>query len=115
MAISSIGVVGAGQMGNGIAHVMALAGYEVLMTDVSAEALGNAHDAIGANMGRQVVRDNISEADRDNALRRIGTTGTLTDLAKTDLVIEAATEREAIKTAIFEDLVPHLGPDTILT
>ncbi|MEL6609810.1 MAG: 3-hydroxybutyryl-CoA dehydrogenase [Pseudomonadota bacterium] len=115
MAIERIGIVGAGQMGNGIAHVMALAGYDVLVTDTSSQALSAVQDVIGANMGRQVARDKITAADRDGALKRIATTGTLTDLGQTDLVIEAATERETIKTAIFEDLVPHLKPDTILT
>ncbi|MDF0600800.1 3-hydroxybutyryl-CoA dehydrogenase [Psychromarinibacter sp. C21-152] len=115
MEISRIGVVGAGQMGNGIAHVMALAGYEVLLNDISEEALSHALALIGKNLDRQVSREKISEAEKDAALERIGTTMTLTDLGKTDLVIEAATERETIKQAIFEDLVPHLQPHTILT
>ena len=115
MTIERVGVVGAGQMGNGIAHVFALAGYDVLMTDVSEEALAKARGIIEANMTRQVSRGKITEADRDAALQRISTTPTLSDLGPTDLIIEAATERETIKTAIFEDLVPHLKPETILT
>ena len=115
MEISRIGIVGAGQMGSGIAHVFALAGYDVLMTDVSREALDRALETVGHNLDRQVQRERISGADRDAALARITTTMTLADLGKTDLVIEAATERETIKTAIFEDLVPHLQPHTILT
>ncbi|MGR3540322.1 MAG: 3-hydroxybutyryl-CoA dehydrogenase [Hasllibacter sp.] len=115
MAIGRIGVVGAGQMGNGIAHVCALAGYEVLLNDVSAEALEGALALIDRNVARQVARGAVTEADRADALARIGTTLTLTDLGPTDLIIEAATEREAVKTAIFDDLLPHLGPDTILT
>jgi 3-hydroxybutyryl-CoA dehydrogenase len=115
MDIQSIGVVGAGQMGNGIAHVMALAGYEVLLTDVSQDALDAAQALTRRNMERQVSRDKITQAQMDDALARIGTTLTLTDLGRTDLVIEAATERETIKQAIFEDLVPHLKPETILT
>ena len=115
MGVSQIGVIGAGQMGNGIAHVMSLAGYDVLMTDVNAEALNAARTIIEGNMNRQVSREKITESDRDAALKRIGTTNTLGDLGQTDLVIEAATEREAIKTAIFEDIVPHLKPETILT
>ena len=115
MEISSVGVVGAGQMGSGIAHVFALAGYDVLLTDVSRDALDAAIETIGHNLDRQVQREKIAQADRDAAVGRISTTMTLADLGKTDLVIEAATERETIKTAIFEDLVPHLQPHTILT
>jgi 3-hydroxybutyryl-CoA dehydrogenase len=115
MDISKVGVIGAGQMGNGIAHVFALAGYDVLMTDISREALDNAVSLIETNLDRQVARQKISEADKTAALKRIATTMTLADLGKTDLVIEAATERETVKAAIFEDLVPHLEPHTILT
>ena len=115
MNIQTIGIVGAGQMGNGIAHVTALAGYDVLMTDVSADALESAIDVITANMDRQVSRDKITAADQKNALGRIRTTQTLSDLGPSDLIIEAATERETVKQAIFEDLLPHLKPETILT
>ncbi|MFQ6553504.1 3-hydroxybutyryl-CoA dehydrogenase [Aestuariibius insulae] len=115
MGIEQIGVVGAGQMGNGIAHVMALAGYEVLLTDISDEALKEARELIDANLTRQVSREKISEAEKTEALARISTTRTLTDLGRTDLIIEAATERETVKQAIFEDLLPHLKPETILT
>ena len=115
MDIQTIGIVGAGQMGNGIAHVMALAGYDVLLTDVSAEALQKAVDTITGNLDRQVGRGKVPEADRDAALARITTTQTLSDLGQSDLVIEAATERETVKQAIFEDLIPHLKPTTILT
>lgn len=115
MGIERIGVVGAGQMGNGIAHVCALAGYEVLMTDISEDALAAALASVGKNMDRQVSKGLVSEDEKAEGLRRIGTTLTLTDLGPTDLVIEAATERETVKQAIFEDLLPHLTPDTILT
>ena len=115
MEISKIGVVGAGQMGNGIAHVLALSGYEVLMTDISQDALQSAVSLIDRNLERQVSRDKISAQDKAAAMARISTTLTLTDLGKMDLVIEAATERETVKQAIFEDLVPHLLPHTILT
>lgn len=115
MTIQRVGIVGAGQMGNGIAHVFALAGFEVVMTDIDAGALDAAVALIDRNLDRQVGKEAISEADKAAAMARIGTTGTLTDLGQTDLIIEAATERETIKTAIFEDLVPHLKPDTILT
>ncbi len=115
MEIQSVGVIGAGQMGNGIAHVLAIAGFDVLMTDISEDALDQALSIIKANMDRQVAREKISTADRDAALPRIKLTKTLTDLGQTDLIIEAAAERETVKAAIFEDLLPHLKPTTILT
>ncbi len=115
MEIKSVGVVGAGQMGNGIAHVMALAGYDVRLNDVSQEALDKASALIRKNMDRQVSREAISADDRDAALDRIRTTLELSQVAKTDLVIEAATEREEVKHKIFEALVPDLAENTILT
>ncbi len=115
MDIQTIGIVGAGQMGNGIAHVMALAGYDVKMTDISEDALKAAVETIQGNLSRQVGRGKISEADMTGAMGRITTTTTLQELGPSDLIIEAATERETIKQAIFEDLLPHLKPETILT
>lgn len=115
MEIAKVGIVGAGQMGNGIAHVFALAGYDVLLNDISADSLKSALALIDKNMERQVGRGKITAEEKATALGRIETTLVLTDVAKTDLVIEAATERETVKAAIFEDLVPHLLPHTILT
>lgn len=115
MTIENVGVVGAGQMGNGIAHVFALAGYDVTLTDVKAEALAQAVDIISKNMDRQVTRGLIAQTEKVAALARISTTATLTDIAGCDLIIEAATEREEIKHQIFAQLVPHLAPHTILT
>ncbi|SLN30106.1 putative 3-hydroxybutyryl-CoA dehydrogenase [Roseovarius gaetbuli] len=115
MDIAKIGVVGAGQMGNGIAHVMALAGYDVLLNDISGEALQSAVALVRKNLERQVSREKISQDDMEAAMARITTTQTLTDLGATDLVIEAATEREPVKQAIFDELLPHLQPHTILT
>ncbi len=115
MDIRTIGVIGAGQMGNGIAHVMAAADYNVLMTDISQEALDKAMSTIQGNLSRQVARGKISEEAMQNALSRITTTLKLSDLGSADLVIEAATERETVKDAIFKELVPHLKDDTILT
>jgi len=115
MDIQTIGIVGAGQMGSGIAHVMALAGYDVLINDVSAEALTRVLEQIEKNIDRQVAREKVTPAEKIDALSRITTTQTLADLGQSDLIIEAATERETIKQAIFEDLIPHLKPDTILT
>jgi len=102
-------------MGNGIAHVFALAGYDVLMNDINEEALRSAVALIDKNLERQVSKETISTAEKASAMSRIKTTTQLPDLGPTDLIIEAATERETIKTAIFEDLVPHLKPETILT
>jgi 3-hydroxybutyryl-CoA dehydrogenase len=115
MDIQSIGIVGAGQMGNGIAHVMAVAGYDVMMTDVSADALSAAMAKIDKNLDRQVSRDLISAGDKSAAMARIKTTESLPELGPSDLIIEAATERETVKQAIFEDLLPHIKPETILT
>ncbi len=115
MKISRVGVVGAGQMGNGIAHVFALAGYEVVMTDISTDALEAARKLIERNLDRQVGKGAISEDEKSETMDRISSTPVLTELGSCDLVIEAATEREAVKTAIFEELVPHLAPHTILT
>ena len=115
MAIEKIGVIGAGQMGNGIAHVFALAGYDVLLNDISRDALDKAVSLIDRNMERQVSREKITADEKNAAMARITTTLNLTDLGQSDLVIEAATERETVKQAIFEDLLPHLKPETILT
>lgn len=113
--IRSVGVVGAGQMGNGIAHVFALAGYDVLLNDISQASLDKALATVERNLDRQVTRGKISADEKSAALARIRTTLKLADLGATDLIIEAATERETVKQAIFEDLLPHLKPTTILT
>ena len=115
MEIKTIGIVGAGQMGNGIAHVMSLAGFDVMLNDISEDALTSALDLMQTNMARQVSRGKITDEEQNDAIARIKTTTVLTELGQTDLVIEAATERETVKQAIFEDLVPHLQPHTILT
>ncbi|MCC5993317.1 MAG: 3-hydroxybutyryl-CoA dehydrogenase [Rhodobacteraceae bacterium] len=115
MEINSVGIVGAGQMGNGIAHVFALAGYQILLNDISEEALSKAVALIDRNMTRQVSKGKLDQAEKDAALARIRTTTQLSDLGPSDLIIEAATERETVKQAIFEDLLPHIQPHTILT
>ncbi len=115
MEIKQVGVVGAGQMGNGIAHVFALAGYDVLITDISEASLTKALETIERNIERQVSRGKVLSADKRAAMERIKTTLKLADLGQCDLIIEAATERETVKQAIFEDLLPHLKPTTILT
>ena len=115
MDIRTVGIVGAGQMGNGIAHVFALAGYDVTLNDISEEGLKKAIATIDKNLERQVSRGKITAEEKAATLARIGTTLTLTELGPCDLIIEAATEREDVKNKIFETLGPHLGPQTILT
>jgi len=113
--IRSTGVIGAGQMGNGIAQVMAQAGMDVVLSDISADALSAAMALIRRNLDRQVEREKITAEDRDQALARISTTHDMARVGATDLVIEAATENEALKLRIFEGLMPHLQEHTFLT
>ncbi|MFN4056618.1 MAG: 3-hydroxybutyryl-CoA dehydrogenase [Roseinatronobacter sp.] len=115
MAIQSVGIVGAGQMGTGIAHVFALAGYDVLLNDISPEMLTKSLALTDRNIERQVARGKVTADAKAAALARIRTTTQLADLGPCDLIIEAATERETVKQAIFEDLLPHIQPHTILT
>jgi len=115
MDIEQVGVIGAGQMGNGIAHVFASAGYHVRLNDVSADALAAAQALIAKNMDRQVAKGTMTAEDRDAALGRISTTLDLAELGQSDLIIEAATEKEDVKNEIFKALQPHLKPETILT
>jgi 3-hydroxybutyryl-CoA dehydrogenase len=113
-SIHSVGVIGAGQMGNGIAHVCALAGYDVRITDISAEALDRAVATIDRNIARQVARGRVKETDKQAAMKRIQTDTDYKTFADCDFVIEAATEREEIKREIFKKLVPHLKPSAII-
>jgi 3-hydroxybutyryl-CoA dehydrogenase len=113
-AIHSVGIIGAGQMGNGIAHVCALAGYDVHIADIGEEALKRALDTIDHNIQRQVARGRVSEADKQAALKRIRTGVDYGIFDQCDFVIEAATEREEIKRDIFKKLVPHLKPSAII-
>ena len=115
MDIRNVGVVGAGQMGGGIAHALAAAGYGVLLSDASADALDRGFEAIRRNMERQSARGSEPEGGVETALGRISRAGNLAEIGTCDLVIEAVTEDEAVKVAIFEALVPHLQPHTILT
>jgi len=115
MDIRKVGVVGAGQMGNGIAHVMALAEYEVHLADISQDQLDRALALIERNLARQASRGKIDDGAVAATMARITTTTRTADLGGCDLIIESATERETVKQAIFEDLVPHLQPHTILT
>jgi len=112
--IAQLGVIGAGQMGNGIAHVCALAGLPVILLDAKKPALDKALATIARNMERQVNRGIVSAEDRDAALARITTNLDYAAFDDADLVIEAATEKEDIKRAIFKQLVPHLKPSCLL-
>jgi 3-hydroxybutyryl-CoA dehydrogenase len=112
--IRRIGIIGAGQMGRGIAHVCALAGLDVVLSDANAAALAQAHDTIGSNLSRQVARGRIKEEDKAAALGRIKAAGGYRDFADCDMVIEAATEKETVKREIFKDLVPVLKPEALI-
>src|SRR2546421_7798770 len=112
--IHKIGVIGAGQMGNGIAHVAALAGMNVLLNDISTDRINAGLATINGNLTRQVSRKLISEEDRQAALARILPADTLDKLGDCDLVIESAAEKEEIKRKIFADLCPGLKPDAII-
>jgi 3-hydroxybutyryl-CoA dehydrogenase len=114
MAVQKIGVIGAGQMGTGIAHVLALAGYDVVLDDINKDALAKSIGVIEKNMQRQTHRHAINEDQIKPALARIRTTQTLDDFQDRDLVIEAATEDEAIKKKIFQDLCKRISPAAII-
>ncbi|MCB2009638.1 MAG: 3-hydroxybutyryl-CoA dehydrogenase [Geminicoccaceae bacterium] len=109
-----IGVIGAGQMGAGIAQVSAVAGYEVVLMDVSGEQLAAAKKRIGKLLERQISKDTISAEEMAAAMDRIGTAESLDGLNDCDLVIEAATENEELKRKIFADLLPHLKPAAVV-
>jgi 3-hydroxybutyryl-CoA dehydrogenase len=112
--IKTVGVIGAGQMGGGIAHVCALAGYDVLLNDLSAERITEALSQIDHNLARQVARGLIEQADAEGALKRIRPARRLEEIGAADLAIEAATEDEEVKKKIFAALSPHLSPTTLL-
>jgi 3-hydroxybutyryl-CoA dehydrogenase len=112
--IAAMGVIGAGQMGNGIAHVCALAGLPVVLLDAKETVLDSALATITRNMDRQVNRGIVSAEDRDAALARISVSLDYAAFEDSDLVIEAATEKEEIKRAIFKQLTPHLKPSCLL-
>jgi len=112
--IRTVGVIGAGQMGNGIAHVCALSGFNVLLNDVVADRITAALATINGNLARQVSRQRISDEERQAAIARIAPANTLDELGDCDLVIEAATEQEETKRKIFSALCPSLKPETII-
>ena len=112
--IRRIGIIGAGQMGSGIAHVCALAGFDIKLNDVSADRIKAGIATINGNMARQVSRKRISEDERQAALKRIAPADKYDAFHDCDLVIEAATEKEAVKREIFKELVPVLNPEALI-
>ena len=113
-SIRKVGIVGAGQMGNGIAHVCALAGIPVVINDIAPDRLKEALATINGNMARQVTRQRITEDEKQTALKRISTSESYDGLGDCDLVIEAATEKEDVKRRIFSELCPSLKPEAIV-
>ncbi len=114
MMMNNVGVIGAGQMGAGIAHVSALAGLQVKLLDNDGAALERARQTIERNLVRQVARGKIAEADKDAALKRIAIGTDYAMFGDCDIVIEAATEKEAVKREIFKQLIPSLKADAII-
>ena len=112
--IKTVGIIGAGQMGSGIAHVCALAGYNVLMHDQSAEQIEKGIATVNGNMARQVSHGKLEDAERAKAMTHIRPALRIEDLAGVDLAIEAATEDETVKRKIFAQLCPNLNPEAIL-
>lgn len=112
--IKRVGVIGAGQMGNGIAHVCAIAGYDVSLNDLSTERIQLGLATINGNMTRQVNKGLVAEDVKNAALARIRAAENLDALADCDLVIEAATEQEQVKRKIFQQLCPVLKPEALL-
>jgi len=115
MQIKKVGVIGAGQMGNGIAHVLSLGGYQVILNDIDKNTLEKASHNIKNNLERQVNSKKISTAEGNAALKLINYTLSIEEFGDVDLVIEAATENESIKQKILNSLLPHIQPHTILT
>lgn len=114
MEINKVGIIGAGLMGNGIAHVVALSEYQVALNDISPERITAALATIDGNLSRQLASGKITEEKRDKALSLISPAETLKDLDDCDIVIEAATENEDIKCKIFADLCPHIKAEAIV-
>jgi 3-hydroxybutyryl-CoA dehydrogenase len=114
ITIKTIGIIGAGQMGSGIAHVAALAGYDVYLADADAKALERALGVIDKNLARQVKSGKVKEADKAAALKRIATGTDFGRFKDCDVVVEAATENEAVKREVYKKLVPNLKPSAIV-
>nr|WP_312295121.1 3-hydroxybutyryl-CoA dehydrogenase [Brevundimonas diminuta] len=112
--IRTVAVIGAGQMGSGIAQVVAAGGYEVKLYDIASDRVTLALGEIAASLARRATRGLSSEAEAQAALQRITAVKTLAEAAEADLIIEAASEEEAVKKGVFTELTPLLGPDTLL-
>jgi 3-hydroxybutyryl-CoA dehydrogenase len=112
--INQIGVIGAGLMGNGIAHVAAMAGCDVILSDVAMNRAEKGKATIEANLGRQLAKAQISEAEMQAALKRITLTIDTATFAACDLVIEAATENESLKQKVFADLCSKISKDCLI-
>ena len=112
--IQNIGIIGAGQMGAGIAHVAALSGRRVVLLDVDEAVLNKAVEGIDRNLKRQVTRGKVTGDSAERALSSIGITTNYSDFGSSDLVIEAATEYEPVKCKIFETLVPYLPKEALI-
>ena len=114
MAIETVGIIGAGQMGGGIAQVAAMAGFKVLLYDISADRIEKGLATVSGNLARMVAHDKLTEDARKAALGNISAANEMSDLAGADLVIEAATEDESVKRKIYTQLCPQLNPEAIL-
>ena len=112
--MKKVGIIGAGQMGSGIAHVMAQYGFDVVLFDRTQEILDKALQGIADNMQRQVTKEKMTADARSDALKRFQLSVTYKDFSACDVVIEAATERENLKKEIFTSLIPHLAPHAYL-
>ena len=115
MPIQKVGIVGAGQMGSGIAHVVALNGFDVLVNDLERDRFDNALATIDKNLTRQVASGKINEEEKLKTLSRIRFAESFADFADADIVVEAATEEETVKRKIFVALCPYIKPDTIVS
>ncbi len=115
MKIKEVGIIGSGQMGNGIAHVCALSGYKVVLIDIAQEALDKAMEVINKNLSRQVQKGKITQEDMDSSLNRISISTDSSTLNNADLIIEAATENFDLKVKIFQGLLDHIKGDCLLS
>jgi len=113
-AIETVGIIGAGQMGSGIAQVCAAHGFDVFLHDVGQEALKGAMSRICANLDRQIVKDKIRDSDKEQILAKIAPTLKLAEIGACDIVIEAATEQECVKQKIFDELGGVIRQETIV-
>ena len=114
MSIQRVAIIGAGQMGSGIAHVFALAGYDVLLNDISVDRIEAGIASITGNLNRQAAKSKITEAEREKALGKIHIAASLNNIADVDMVIEAATENEELKVSILKEVCAVIGTDTII-